>query len=57
MASEDLLMKFDKLVYEFKREFNEIIEQERTKMMAEVPVIINQNVYTLETWNLFASFT
>ena len=36
MATEDLLMKFDKLVKEFKREFNEIIEDERAKMMAEV---------------------
>ena len=36
MASEDLLMKFDKLVNQFKREFNEIIEDERAKMMAEV---------------------
>ncbi len=29
-------MKFDKLVNQFKREFNEIIEDERAKMMAEV---------------------
>ena len=36
MATEDLLMKFDKLVNQFKREFNEIIEDERAKMMAEV---------------------
>ena len=36
MATEDLLMKFDKLVNQFKREFNEIIEEERAKMMAEV---------------------
>ena len=36
MATDDLLMKFDKLVNEFKREFNEIIEDERAKMMAEV---------------------
>ncbi len=36
MATEDLLMKFDKLVNQFKREFNEIIEDERAKIMAEV---------------------
>ncbi len=36
MATEDLLMKFDKLVNQFKHEFNEIIEDERSKMMAEV---------------------
>ncbi len=36
MATEYLLMKFDKLVKEFKREFKEIIEDERAKMMAEV---------------------
>ncbi len=36
MATEDLLMKFDKLVNQFKREFNEIIEDEIAKMMAEV---------------------
>ncbi len=36
MATDDLLTKFDKLVNQFKREFNEIIEEERAKMMAEV---------------------
>ena len=36
MSSEDLLMKFDKLVNQFKRQFNEIIEDERAKMMAEI---------------------
>ena len=35
MASEDLLTKLDKLVKQFKRQFNEIIEEERAKMMAE----------------------
>ena len=36
MATEDLLMKFDKLVKQFKGQFNEIIEEERTKMMVEI---------------------
>ena len=36
MATDHLLTKFDKLVNQFKREFNEIIEDERAKMLAEV---------------------
>ncbi len=36
MATENLLTNFDKLVNQFKREFNEIIEDERAKMMEEV---------------------
>ncbi len=36
MTTENLLTNFDKLVNQFKREFNEIIEDERAKMMEEV---------------------
>ena len=36
MATEDLLMKFDKLVKQFKREFNQIIDEERGKLMGDV---------------------
>ena len=36
MATEDLLMKFDKLVKQFKREFNQIIDEERGKFMGDV---------------------
>ena len=36
MSSEDLLTKFDDLVAPFKEEFNSLIEEERTKIKAEV---------------------
>ena len=36
MSSGDLLAKFDELVKQFKQQFNEIVESERTKMKAEV---------------------
>ena len=40
MASEDLVMKFDELLNQFRRELNGIIEDERAKMMAEVQAYI-----------------
>ncbi len=36
MSTNDLLAKFDQMVQRFKKEFNEIIEEERSKMKAEL---------------------
>jgi hypothetical protein len=36
MSTNDLLAKFDQMVQKFKEEFNEIIEEERSKMKAEL---------------------
>ncbi len=36
MATEDLSMKFGKLVNQLKRQFNETIEEEKGKLMAEI---------------------